>query len=467
MVIPILLFLATLLIYRRTEKYDCLIDDREIAQRTVGYKPKSTFDFYWKHFRAQVLLDRKVAHGISIGVHALTTALVYTAFGSNNVSLLTALLYCFNPVNTQSTCWISGRGYEVSIMFLLLGLSFKHLFPLFYPLSLALGSINTVFAPLLFIFERPHWWLLLLPIVLIGAGDQIRAFKQRYKTTTPQMRKMTWKRGIIVAKTYGYYFWHCLFPTKVAMCPSYLHSYGIDDENTERWYQPDRWMILGIGLIVLSIAGFWIVPWKLFYGFMWFMLFTAQWSNLIYINHPISERYIILPLVGVMYMLANIISVCPFGTYLAIGFVVFYLTRLWSVMEQYKDIETFWRKNAEIFPDVGLSYNQWSISLNEAGKAGTAVDVMVEGLKTTPDDFRLNYNLANMMGCIGDPNLGLKYARQALKNVHKNSPDSIEMWKRHIETVIENCYKRGAKKDDVVIESSNNVSVSPAMENGR
>jgi hypothetical protein len=195
------------------------------------------------------------------------------------------------------------------------------------------------------------------------------------------------------------------------------------------------------------------------------MLFTAQWSNLFYINHPITERYIILSLVGVMYMLANILSVLPFGTYLAIGILAFYLTRLWSVMGQYKDIQTFWKCNAEIFPDVGLSYNQWSISLNEIGKAGTAVDTMVEGLKTTPEDFRLNYNLANMMGAIGDPNVGLKHARMAMKNVHKNSPDAIEMWKKHIEVVIDNCYKRGAK--DVVSETSNNVGVSTAVADGR
>jgi hypothetical protein len=133
-------------------------------------------------------------------------------------------------------------------------------------------------------------------------------------------------------------------------------------------------------------------------------------------------------------------------------------------MEQYKDLETFWRKNAEILPDVGLSYNQWSIELNGLGKAGTSVDAMVEGLKSTPDDFRLNYNLANMMGCVGDPNIGLKHAKLAMKNVHKNSPDAIEMWKKHIEVVIDNCYKRGAK--DVVTENSVNAGVSPTLENG-
>lgn len=465
MVIPILLFLAVVLIYRKTEKYDCLIDDREIAQRTFGYKPKSFFDFYWKHFRAQILTDKQVAHGLSIVTHALTTALVYVAFGSNNISLLTALLYGFNPVNTQVTCWISGRGYEVSVLLILIGLIFKMIFPIVYPLSLMWGSINGVFAPLLFVFERPHWWVLLLPILLMGVGGQYKAFKGRFRTTTPQMRKITWKRWIIVLKTYGYYFIHCLFPTKVAMCHSYLHSYGIDDESTEKWYCVDRFLLVGIGLVVLSIIGFWLVPWKIFYGLVWFMLFTAQWSNLIYINHPISERYIILSLVGLMYMLANILAVVPYGIYLAVGFIVFYLVRLLAVQEQYKDLVTFWGKNAEIFPDVGLAYNQLSIELSGQGKLGSSADVMIEGLKSTPEDFRLNYNLANMMGCVGDPNVGLKHAKLAFKNVHKNSPDSIEMWKKHIEVVMENCKKRGAK--DVDIESSNNVSGSPVVANGR
>jgi len=301
--------------------------------------------------------------------------------------------------------------------------------------------------------------------MLLTQKNNHKAFVGRYKTTTPQMRNITWKRGYIVFKTLGYYFVHCIFPLKVAMCHSYLHSYGIDDESTEKWYGVDRFFLLGLFLTALTIVGFWIVPWKLYYGLFWFMLFTAQWSNLIYINHPISERYIILSLVGIMYLLANIISICPFGTYLAVGFIAFYLTRLWYVMEQYKDLRTFWKANAEIFPDVGLAYNQWSLAENELGKVGSGVDVMVDGLKYTPEDFRLNYNLANVMGCMGDPNIGLKHAKAALRNVHKNSPSAIEMWKKHIDVVIENCKKRGAK--DVVTEDSNNVSVGTALEDGR
>ena len=463
MVIPILLFLSVLVVFRKCQSYEYLIDDMELNMRTKDTKTLNWVHNFWLHLRGYILKDKELSHSLNIIIHGLVCSLIYVVFGKNNVSLLAAILFAFNPVNTQVVCWISGKGYATSVLLLLVGMLVKEAFPLFYLGSL-ICSINTVFAPLVFVIEKPHYWVLLLLLIPFMAKRQYDGLKQRMTTVTPFMSNITWKRLIIVFKTYGYYFIHCLFPLKISMCHSYLHTYGIDKESTEKWYKLDKYLITGIILAGVAIYSLFNRT-GMYLGFLWFTIFIAQWLNFIYTNHPITERYIYLANVGLMFMLAKILSVLPYGNYLALAFLIFYLTRLWYVMEQYKDLVTFWKTNAENFSDVALTYNQWGIMLSNQGKIGTSVDVMTEGLKKSPEDFRLNYNLANIMASMGDPNVGLHHAEKALKNVHKNSPNMVEMWRNHCNLVKENCIKRGAK---VVITTENIVSagVSPALEDG-
>jgi hypothetical protein len=428
--LKIAMLIATVLVmYYRTINYGYIIDDVESAQRGNERPPKNKWAMFWEHFKGYKYTNSKLAHSMTLAVHLAVVLLIYTAFGSNNISFLTALLFAINPVNNQVSIWLSGRPYGIAAILLLLGLTLLPLMPFCYALSM-LFSINGIMLPVLFTKAQPTVFSLLLIVGAFIVRNRVKGVvKYRVSICTEDMVNRNPKRIIVVFKTIGYYFRHCLFPIRIGMFHAFLHTYGMTKKETESWHNFDKYFFLGVGLVLISIYGFIFHHSPVTIGLFWFVLMTIQWSNMMVLNHPISERYIYLSNIGLMYALANLII----GTPLMWVFLTAYTIRLFYFIPAYKDMVSFWKSNTDNFPSAILGYNQLGLAYFDFGNKGSALDCWIRGVQERPDDFRVNYNIANILVGSGQINESIPFIKKAEAGL--NMKDNSTFWRENVDRI--------------------------------
>ena len=394
----------------------------------------------WRQIVGDCYTNPKVEHLITTIIHTINCCLIYWLFGCNNISLLTALLFALNPVNNQCSIWLSGKPYSLSTMAMLLGLCILPSLPIFYAFSLWF-SANTIMLPILFTFKQPHWYILALPILGIFFSWRIRrTIKRRYDSAPTEAIKFSINKLIIFFKTLGYYFVLCLFPVKIGMFHSYLNSYSMNEEANKKWYKIDIYFIIGLLLTCIVIANLFLKFTPQAYGLLWFFIFSIQYCNILLLNHPITERYIYLANIGLMYLLALSIISTPFMWI----FLTAYAIRLFYFTPAYKNMISYWKSNIENFPDVALGYNQYALALNAYGNGGSALDSLVSGVQYEPRDFKVNYNLANMLIQSGMTDKAVKFIKVAEETLYeKDDPKVVNVFKEGIANMKRACKDKG------------------------
>lgn len=432
--------LVVLLMYKRTAGYKYIIDDMEV-EKPKDQETKGLFRRFWEHFRGKKYTDSRLAHNISTLIHTINCMLIYKAFGSSDVSFLAALLFGLNPVTNQGAVWLSGKPYSLSTTILLLGLWLLPILPFIYGFAVWL-SPNALFFPFIFIMKQPIWYAPLLLAICIYASKKFRGvFKTRLDAGTDEMTLRHPKKIILVFKTLGYYFLHCLFPIHIGMCHEYLHTFGLTPGETDKWYKLDGYFWLGILLSALGVFVFFKPYNDITYGYLWFLILIIQFCNFIMVNHPITERYVYLATVGLMYMLANVII----GSPLMWVFLTFYLVRLHYFLPAYKDSKNFWKSNTENFPKVAMGYNQYGLGLINFGNTGSAIDTWIAGIQLRPKDFRLSFNLANVMIATGNTQQAVQFLRTAEESLDKKQ--NYDFWIAEINKMKEAIKQRGIQYD--------------------
>jgi tetratricopeptide (TPR) repeat protein len=249
------------------------------------------------------------------------------------------------------------------------------------------------------------------------------------------MKQISKDKPLIVLKTLGYYFRNMIFPSKVGMFHKYLHNYGLTDEETKEWHNFDVYALIGLILMVFFLfMGNYVNHASK--GLFWWLLFMAQWSNFMVINHPITERYSYLANVGLMYCLANVLMAfpSPYCYILSTIFIVYYATKLWDYMPAYRNNFYYMKANIDNFPDHPLAHNQYGLELAGLQRIGSAIEIWQEGLKLRPHDFRLNYNLANVLATIGDVNNAMKFLPVARESLDKDQ-SNYDTWVKNMDTI--------------------------------
>jgi len=428
MVNILIILITVLFFYRRTVYYGYIIDDAQVATQDNERKGHWFKDF-WLQVKGGSYFQPRTEHTITLLFHTLNSILIYLAFGSNQVSFLAAMLFGLNPVNTQASVWLSGKVYSIATTCILLGLWLKPLFPLFY-FAGYFFSLNVVLFPLLFLFMKPIFYVP-LTLVLIYAFRKRVVYepKRRYEQSTDHMTELSPRKLIISLKTFGYYFRIGLFPTRIGMCHTYLHVFGLSKKESEQWYTLDRYFWLGVGLVITNLIGV-FRGWDIF-GLIWFSVLIAQWCNLMVLNHPICERYLYMANVGLMFILAKTLLLLPFGSYFAVALVVYYATKLWNYLPTYKNNLEFFKSNAENFPDIAVPFNQYGLEQIRFGQAGGALDSFLLGLRRRPYDFRLNYNTANLL-------MGMRRFSEATPYVKRaelalDPKNNYDMWRKQVD----------------------------------
>jgi hypothetical protein len=428
----LIILVTVVLAYWRTIKYKFIIDDHDHVKKPEERTPK-LLKRVWEHFYGIKVTNLKLTHAFSVSIHALVCCLIYLVFGMNDIAFLTAMLFALNPVNNQCSIWLSGRAYAITTLLFLIGMLYMPLLPLFYGLA-SWWSIGALMTPLLFLVLKPWWLGLIIPLGLLLIKSKTKecytAGMNRYKGTTEIMSEISFRKLIIVFKTLGYYFILCLFPTKLGMCHEYLSTFGLTKKETDKYMKLDLFFFIGIAVVLATLI-------TRQFGLVWFLVFALPWLNMVVISHLISERYIYLSNIGLMYLLSKLIIGTPFMWI----FLTFYAVRLFYFIPAYRDIICYWKSNTEIFPTVAMGWNQLGLAQLQFGNTGSALDSWIRGVQERPNDFRLNYNTANLLLGCGQAQESARFIKSAEENL--DPKNGYDFWKDKVDTIKLELKKRG------------------------
>lgn len=419
-----IIILVCLIAFHKTIFYKFANDDFEIARcyckvsqlvdtkrhdkpikicKVCGLEQRKEAKNLWQlidwHLNGAQYTHFKLAHSLTLGIHIINCILIYLAFGSNNQSLVMALLFSIHPVATQgSSVWLSGKGYGITTALVLLMYWLKWLAPIPY-IGTFFFSMNGLLAPAIFIGTSFWFYILLIPILIIWKWKTIKAaYNWKYTIIRQSRNPICWDNVVLFFKTIGYYFWMCIFPTKLGVHHTYLTTYGLTKEETKQWMKLDGYFYLGIALTAALLI-------TRNFGLLWFFLFLLQWSNIITIHMFIAERYCIIPLIGVMYIVSQAINMIGFiqYRYLVFGIVfTYYWARTSAYLPIYENLMMCIEENTRNFPGSVVAWTWRGGVENNLEMVNKSFDSWLKAWQLRPYDLRLNINLASLLAARGN-----------------------------------------------------------------
>lgn len=355
-----------------------------------------------------------IDHFITTIFHALVCVFIYLGFGATDVSFIAALLFSINPANNQGSVWISGRGYVLPTLFILMAMTLPQIGPLFL---LFATYFNIGFlAPLALLGSQHAWMCLFLPVLWY---INFRRFKKNVKAKMEgdmisEDKKIKWQKLILATKTFGFYFTHALIPVKTTFYHSFLQS--LAGSGKARAYSfCDRFFWIGL-LAILTISTYLIItPWSIIsFGLLWFCIGIAPFLNLMRMSQEIAERYMYLPNAGLMIVLASILIGNPV---MIAMFLTMYATKMWFYMDAYQDDFYLSEIACMNSPNSWFAWHVKAMKRWDAHSANEALIFWTMAHRISPKEFKLNFNLATCLVLCNKQKEALEYLDIAAKNI--------------------------------------------------
>jgi hypothetical protein len=305
------------------------------------------------------------------------------------------------------------------------------LFYLFTPLF----QLIAVVAPFLYLFT-PYWYIVLAIAIspFLWNRKIIGIFKSRYvsKLKATVLTEITPRKIIVVVKTYGYYFYHIIFPRRVLFHYTQGQEFGITKSGTDKVYSINGDFWLGISSILISFYLF-CLPQTRFYIF-WSALFIVPYCNFFSIVQFVADRYTSISIVGMTMVIATVVIQCP----LLAGFLLGYYT-LYNIKVQnmYKDIDNFYWYHIYNYPESMLNILFYCKNCIDARMFSHAFVAIKRALYVKPTDFRLLMMYSKILKITGLRNEADRNTELAEEQVD----DTIYLSKKELRDIIMELYK--------------------------
>jgi len=422
----LIIIAVTLIAHFRALRSGYIVDDEAAYRKKVV--PANKAQEIWWQFMGIKYYEPQLEHLMNLTVHLINCLLIYIAFGRSTASLMAAVLFSVHPAGMMGSVWLSGRMYAVAAMFALLAYALKAFFPIPYLLGTPF-SLSMLLTPLT-LLRTPYWYyIVFIPVFIYLAKYHRGVVKLRYSRATSQAKRLTYKKAIVFCKSLGYYMCLSLIPTKLGVYHDYLYNYCLTDKDNNEGERVDRFFWIGLIILYLLITNYIFNYNEAMFGLFWFVLFIAQWCNIMTLQQAIAERYLYLPLAGVMYMISNMILATTYPGYIYIAIFVYYLTRFQIQIGSFKNAMNCAEYNILNFPKLYACWTWKGQIARESGRFFTALESWFEGWKLRKNDFRLNNNIAIMlteMGFFDD-------AEGFLNHIEANAiPEQAENIQKHI-----------------------------------
>lgn len=412
----LLIFIFIFSVYFKTIKFSLIVDDvRNIRdhikpnlEKNLSFRSKlwkaihlyGAGTFWLKRFSDEK--NTKIDHLFQTILHATACVLIYTAFGSNQISFIAALLYGLNPTNTQTSIWLNGRRYLVNVILVLIMLMFKPIGFILYPMTF-MYQMTALFAPVLL------GWIG-IPIILTGYLIGRKRIHKHIKSRLdhihgPDFTTYTLKRLIPVCKIYGFYVFQMILPKQTRMMYTDLFYWGMNEEGNKDAYSFNFAFLKGILCVAGSIAGLLYFKNDLFFMWLFMCLSILQASLLGFtVIQGLADRYVSVAMVFAMMFLALAIHSYPV---LIAAFLVYYFVRLQTTMIMYRSLSEYYDYH------ILLDYRTTPIRFYKAATImkvdpRAAWMIIKDALILNPLDFKCNLLAAECCVRMNDAR-GVKY----------------------------------------------------------
>jgi len=387
-----IILVANFIFYFKTLRYNYVSDDIPVFKATQKRVFKNEFQKRWQQLLGSAKIDQQQDHAQTMVIHAIICVFIYLAFGRSDISFLAGLLYTFNPMNNQGSIWISGRGYTIPALCILISLTFPPVAPLF----LFLCSSFTVGFIMPLVALGGSGWLILawMPLIWLFHGRKFfKAVKFKGKSeTVVEDRVFHWRKLILAAKTVGFYFFACLVPYRIAFFHNFLQSCAGNEIMRKKAYSFCRYFWIGFLAMAGFIAYSVLVPWSItHWGLLWFFIAIAPFSNIKRNNQEIADRFCYIANIGLMVALASIITQYPL---IAIGWLCTYSAVMWTVMGMYRD--DYWIIEFSVVndPHTWFAWQTRGMKRWDNQSYREALIMWVMAKMISPKEFKLLFNIA-------------------------------------------------------------------------
>jgi len=306
-----ILVVLNFLIYFKVIWYGYVIDDDKVGNYPglEKWKARNFMQLFYWEIKPWRYYSSKRVHLYSTLIHILVCCMIYIVFGRNLLSFLTALLFTANPVVNQVSAWANAKRYAVNTLLVLCMWMMPAWAMLFYFWT-PFWQVSAATAPLLFIGTKYWLWMLGIPFIIFIGGKRLiyRFLARKLQSPDGVLPQLSWRKLILYVKTFGYYFWYCVFPVRIGMWHYFLYLLGMSEEENRKCFAIDWrfWFglvtFIGVLAVMLIFRG---TP--LSFGLFWFTIFISLWGNLLTLTQSIADRYCYLPLVGLSYAQAWVI----------------------------------------------------------------------------------------------------------------------------------------------------------------
>ena len=406
----LIIFLANIIFYAKTIKYDYVSDDILSAQRP---KEKGWIHWFWV-FEGKLKSTPRIDHAITTILHASVCLGIYLGFGANDISFIAALLFSFNPINNQGSVWISGRGYVLSA----LGMVWALVLPMEMGGLMLLGATysNAGFLmPVVLLGSNQPYLFIFAPLVWMF---HLKRFKSNVKgkmdvELLPEDKEFGWHKIVLAIKTFGIYLSHAIIPFKTTFYHSYLES--IAGSKRKNAYSFCKFFWFGLFSICAMIFYVCTHKWDMVcFGLLWWCVGIAPFCNLYRMQQELGERYAYLPNVGLMFCLAVFVHTSP---YLVSIFIAFYASKMWFFMGAYEN--DFWMVEYSRMHQP-KSWFAWHVSAMKRWEKQSyteAVIFWVIARSISPNEFKILNNLAGALLALNNRKEALELIVEAEKNI--------------------------------------------------
>lgn len=408
-----IILLCNLIFYFKTLGFKYVSDDIPISQLKPVYKNK--WHKRYLQFIGSVRISPQQDHAVTMFIHAFICVLIYLNLGANNISFLAALLFTFNPANNQGSIWISGRGYTIPTLLLLVSLSVPILSPF---LLYACSSFTAGYlAPLALLGSKYAYILLVMPVIWFLHRKKFKkAVLAKLNSETFEEDKLSPKKIILAIKTFGFYLSLCIVPFKICFYHNFLQSCAGNDIMRKRAYSLCKFFWIGlttiITFVIYSIYNWNITSW----GFLWFAVCIAPYSNLRRLNQEIAERFVYIANIGLMLCLASLIVNYPI---MVAVFLTMYIVKMWSVMEMYMD--DYYLVEHSVIEDK-IAWYGWHIRGHKRWDNSSyreALIMWVMAKMISPKEFKVLINIAIVLRLLKNIPESDQFLQMAQENMVK------------------------------------------------
>lgn len=367
-------------------------------------------------------------HITSIILHAIVSILFYNLclkiLGSEVASFFAALIFASHPVHTENIAWITGAGYTVCAIFIILSLLFYIRFTENQSVSSLMLSMSS-FTFAVFSIE----FSLMLPLVIIAYELLIRRRMVRIKILFPFIFISLFyviARGLIIIpdKIPGISLFSRILTSSVIQV-KYLGSF-FSPYNLRVLYdiRPSDTLLnseVMLSIFLLMSISFLMVYFyrnekKAFFSLFWFFVILFPASNIVVVLKPqmMSLRYLYIPSMGLA-MFSGIyieklfprFKIIPMIIILFFSFKTFDQNRYWN-----NDI-TLYGKMVNDAPASALARNNLGVAYLEAGMPDKALFEFRNAVNLDPNNSFAVFNLGDTYQMLNKFDMAAFYLRKA------------------------------------------------------